>query len=435
MLNFKDLKNKKEKLCIVGLGYVGLPLALYLNKYFEVVGFDIDSKKIEELKNNIDRTCEVDSSELQNANLAYYSDPEIIKSSKFIIIAVPTPIDKNNKPDLKIIKSATETVGKNLTKDSVVVFESTVYPGLTEEICVPILEENSGLKAGKDFKVGYSPERINPGDKEHTIDKITKVVSGMDVDSLDLIASVYGEMTKVYKAKSIKVAEASKVIENTQRDLNIAFMNELAVLFNKMNISTYDVLEAAGTKWNFLKFYPGLVGGHCIGVDPYYLTSKAEEVGYDPKVILAGRQINDNMMPKFIAEQIVIKMKELNKNLNKSKVVIFGITFKENIKDIRNSKVVVVYNRLKELGLNPVVCDPLADKEEVKREYNIELVDLKDIGEVDTLVVAVGHDQFKNMKLEDLRSYMNRDNVLLVDIKKLYNKKDINNLGINYWTL
>lgn len=434
MVSFEELKSGQEKICLVGLGYVGLPLAIHLAKHFSVVGFDVDEKKIEELKNNIDRIGEVDSSELQEAGIEYSSDSEVIKTAKFIIIAVPTPINKSNSPDLKILKSATEIVGQNLSQDSVVVYESTVYPGATEEVCVPILEKASGLQCGTDFKVGYSPERMNPGDKEHTVDKITKVVSGMDEESTELISQVYSTITNTYQAKSIKVAEAAKVIENTQRDLNIALMNELAILFNKMNISTYDVLEAAGTKWNFLKFTPGLVGGHCIGVDPYYLTYKAQSVGHEPEVILAGRHTNDSMH-KFIAQQIIKEMTKMGKNLTESKIVIFGITFKENVKDVRNSKVAAMCQELSDFGVNPVVYDPLADKEEVRREYGIELVDKQDLPKADTLIVAVAHDEFKNMSLEELRAFMNDKNLLLVDIKRLYNREEVEKQGIKYWAL
>ncbi|MFH1790308.1 MAG: nucleotide sugar dehydrogenase [bacterium] len=434
MVTEQDLESKKEKICIVGLGYVGLPLAVQLSKYFIVIGFDINENRIEGLKKGFDNTREVSEGELHDANIEYTSDKGKIKQAKFIIVAVPTPVDKNNIPDLSILKNATHVVGSNLEKGSIVIYESTVYPGVTEDICLPILEESSSLKSGEDFKIGYSPERVNPGDKEHTIDRIIKVVSAMDDESLGTTAFVYGKMTQVYKASSIKVAEAAKVIENTQRDLNIALMNELAVLFNKMEINIYDVLEAAGTKWNFLPFKPGLVGGHCIGVDPYYLTYKATEVGHTPKLILAGRGINDSMH-RFVAHQIVKEMIRLGKDIKKSKFVIFGITFKENVSDIRNSKVAELYFELADFGIKPVVYDPLANPQEVKEEYNIELCKKEDLPLADTLIVAVPHNEFARMRADDIRLLMNEENLLLADIKNIYNKEEIKNKGIKYWTL
>ncbi len=434
MINFKDLQSKKEKVCIVGLGYVGLPLAVLFSKHFDVIGFDINSLRINDLKDGTDKTGEVNDKDLTVSHIHYTDDQTEISNSKFIIVSVPTPIDENKIPDLSILKKATEMVGKNLTKDSVVVYESTVYPGVTEDICLPVLENQSGLQAGIDFKIGYSPERVNPGDKEHTIDKIIKVVAGMDEDSVNLMSEVYGTITNTFKASSIKVAEAAKAIENTQRDINIALMNELAILFNKMDISVYDVLDAANTKWNFLPFKPGLVGGHCIGVDPYYLTYKAREVGHNPEVILAGRGINDSFH-KFVAHQIIKKMVGMGKDMQKSNIVILGITFKENIPDVRNSKVAEMYNELKNFGIIPVVCDPYADQEEVKREYGIELTKKEDLPKADTLIVAVAHDEFRSLTFDQLKDMMNHDNLLLVDIKKLYTKNEIENIDINYWTL
>jgi len=434
MVTFDRLKNKEEKVCVVGLGYVGLPLAVLFAKHFQVVGFDINKKRIEELMSGTDHTKEVSDRDLQSVEIDYTSDPKRISEAKFIIVAVPTPIDENKNPDLFLVEKATETVGKHLTKDSVVVYESTVYPGVTEEICLPILERESGLKVGDDFQIGYSPERVNPGDKQHTIDKITKVVAGYDALSTELVAQVYGTVTNIFKASSIKVAEAAKAIENTQRDLNIALMNELAILFNKLGISTYDVLEAAGTKWNFLKFTPGLVGGHCIGVDPYYLTYKAKAVGHHSEVILAGRGINDSFH-KFLAHQIIKQMVRRGKDIRTSNIVILGLTFKENIPDIRNSKVAELYLELKDFGVEPIVYDPHANFEEVKKEYGIKLTKKEDLPKADTLVVAVAHDEFKSLSSDELHAMMNHKNLLFIDIKHLYNRREIENLGIQYWTL
>lgn len=434
MITFEKLQSKEEKVCVVGLGYVGLPLAVLLSNQFDVIGFDIHREKIEELKSGYDRMHEVSSEELAGSSLDYTCDASRISEAKYIIVAVPTPVDANNIPNLKIVEKASQMVGENMTDGSIVVFESTVYPGATEDICLPILEKASGKKHLEDFWVGYSPERVNPGDKEHTIDKITKVVSGSDKASCEVISQVYGTITNTYEAASIKVAEAAKVIENTQRDINIALMNELAMLFSKMDISVYDVLEAAGTKWNFLKFTPGLVGGHCIGVDPYYLTYKAQEVGHKPEMILAGRGINDGMH-KFIASEIVKEMVSVGKDVSKSKFVVLGLTFKENVKDIRNSKVAELVLELQNYGVEPVVYDPIADPEEVKHEYGIELTKKEDLPKADTLIVAVAHEEFKHLTAEEIRQYMNHDNLLLVDIKHLYNGDDIEKHGIRYWSL
>ncbi len=433
---FSELESKDQKICVVGLGYVGLPLAIILAKKFSVVGFDINKNKINNLKKGIDATEEVDTKLLEKSVVEFSSDSSSIKDAKFIIITIPTPIDDNKKPDLKLMKEASELVGNNLSKGAVVVYESTVYPGVTEEICVPILEKESGLKAGADFKIGYSPERVNPGDKEHTIDKIIKVVSGMDEESLELIDKVYSSVISAgtFRATSIKVAEAAKVIENTQRDLNIALVNELAIIFQRLDISTHEVIEAATTKWNFIKFTPGLVGGHCIGVDPYYLTYKAESLGYRPEVILAGRRINDSM-GRFIAQQVVKKMAQMNRAIKSSKVAILGITFKENVSDIRNSKLADIYNELVEFGIKPLVYDNLADKKEVKKEYNIELCEWEDIKNIDTLIIAVPHEKFKKMLINDYKKLMNSDKLLLVDIKHILNKQEVEKLGIKYWSL
>ena len=389
-------KGGNEKIAVIGLGYVGLPLAVLLDTKFNVIGYDINVERINELRKGFDRTGEVDSERLKSCSVEFTNEPEKISEARVIIVTVPTPIDEHRIPDLKPVKTATRTVGRYMEKGSIVVYESTVYPGVTEEECVPILERESGFKWKKDFHVGYSPERVNPGDREHTIDKIVKVVAGDTPEITEFLAGLYGSVITagVHKAPNIKTAEAAKVIENTQRDLNIALMNELSIIFNKMGIDTKAVLEAAGTKWNFLRFEPGLVGGHCIGVDPYYLTFKAQEIGYHPEVILAGRRIND-YMGKFVAENTVKKLIKAGKAVKGSKVLILGITFKENIPDIRNSKVVDIYNELKEYGIEVYVYDPYAYPEEVKEEYGIELID--DINErkpYDAVVVAVKHKQF-----------------------------------------
>jgi len=418
---------------VLGLGYVGLPLAVLLSKHFSVIGFDIDAKKIDELKEGIEKMGEISSLELKSGDIEYTSDPESLKQSKFIIIAVPTPVDEHNTPDLRIIKKASEMVGKYIAPGTILSFESTVYPGVTEDICGPLIEKTSGLKCGQDFFLAYSPERVNPGDKEHTIENVVKVVSGMDLPTLDVVAQVYGSITTVFKAKSIRVAEAAKVIENTQRDLNIALMNELAILFNKMGFSIYDVLDAAGTKWNFLKFSPGLVGGHCIGVDPYYLTYKAQEVGHNPEVILAGRHINDSMH-KFIAEEITKYAINLGKDVKNCKVVMLGITFKENVRDVRNSKAALLYNELKLFGMTPLVYDPLADAEHVQHEYGIELEsDKNNLSKADIVIVTVAHDEFKRFTPQDLKNMANGD-TLVADIKHIYKQEEIETSGMKYWS-
>lgn len=432
MVSIESLKNKQEKICVVGLGYVGLPLAVELAKHFFVLGFDIKKDRIEELKNGFDRTKEVEKEKLLSSSLQYTFEPQDIKNCKFIIVAVPTPVDANNLPDLFLVEKATEMVGKNLVKDSIVAYESTVYPGVTEDICLPILEKESGLKFGDDFKLAYSPERINPGDKEHTINRVVKIVSASDEVALEVVAGVYSSITQVFKAKSIKVAEAAKVIENTQRDLNIALMNELAVIFSKLDISTYDVLEAAGTKWNFLKFTPGLVGGHCIGVDPYYLTYKAKQIGYDSKVILSGRQINDSMA-KFIVDEVERKLNKENKTLNSLQASMFGITFKENVPDSRNSKAVDILKELKNRGAQVQVYDPLAYEDEVQHEYNLKLSKKEDLELVDILFIVVAHDNFKD-DLKDVNHFL-KPGGLVVDIKNILNKGEIISQGFNYWTL
>ncbi len=437
MLSFKDFLEKKEKIAVIGLGYVGLPLAVLLNKKFDVIGFDINSERVKELKGGFDRTREVNEKDLKNCSIEFTNSPEAISQCRLIIVTVPTPIDEYKIPDLSLVKSATITVGRHMPKGCVVVYESTVYPGVTEEICVPILQRESGLVWQKDFYVGYSPERVNPGDKEHTIDKITKVVSGDSPEVRDFLADIYGSVISagVYKARDIMTAEAAKVIENTQRDLNLALMNELSIIFNKMGLDTRSVLEAAGTKWNFLKFEPGLVGGHCIGVDPYYLTFKAQAIGHHPQVILAGRRIND-YMGKFVAENTVKNLILAGKAVKGCKVLILGFTFKENISDIRNTRVIDIYLELKEFGVDVLVYDPYAYKEEVKKEYGINLIDDVDKHQpFDAIVVAVKHEVFrKNFELERFKVISN-GNPILIDVKGIYDKGMAEEQGFLYWRL
>ncbi|MEO2083355.1 MAG: nucleotide sugar dehydrogenase [Desulfurobacteriaceae bacterium] len=422
--SFEDFKEGKEKIGVVGLGYVGLPLAVLLAREFNVVGFDIDSKRISELKSGFDRTGEVDAQVLKEREVEYTASPEKLSECKLIIVTVPTPIDGHKIPDLKPVKAATRTVARVMKPGTTVVYESTVYPGVTEEICVPILQEESGLKYMEEFKVGYSPERVNPGDKKHTIEKIVKVVAGCDEETLKLLSAVYGSVIEagVHEAPDIKTAEAAKVIENTQRDLNIALMNELALIFHRMGIDTRDVLEAAGTKWNFLKFEPGLVGGHCIGVDPYYLTFKAQELGYHPEVILAGRRINDSM-GKFVAESTVKLMIKEGKQVLNSKVLIMGLTFKENIRDIRNTRVVDIYEELISYGVKPFIYDPFADPEEVEKEYGIKLLNKpEDESPYDAVIVAVKHDPFKELHPEFFKK-ISASKPIVVDVKGIYDRE------------
>ena len=421
------------KLCIIGLGYVGLPLALEFSKVFRTVGFDINKERIEQLENNQDKTNESTEEELKNSSIFFTSDPKNIKEADFIIIAVPTPLTSSKKPDLSFVESASKIAGENLKKHTIIVYESTVYPGTTEEICIPILEKYSNLKCGQDFKIGYSPERINPGDKEHTIDKIIKIVSGMDQETTDKIAEVYNKIIKagIHKAKNIKVAEAAKVIENIQRDLNIALMNELSLIFHKLNIDTKEVLEAAGTKWNFLKFYPGLVGGHCIPVDPYYLTYKAEQLGYNPKVILAGRSIND-YMPKYIADLIIKALNQSDKILKNSKVLLLGLTFKENVKDTRNSRAKDIINELKEYNIDVIAYDPLVDDSE--KEFNIKNINLNEINDIDCILLINSHNEFKNITIDRLLE-ITTENPVLIDIRSFFNKEEAEKKGFIHKSL
>ncbi|MBR7552523.1 nucleotide sugar dehydrogenase [Allobacillus sp. GCM10007491] len=434
---YKKLKNKEEKIAVIGLGYVGLPLAIELAKHYDVIGFDVNESKLQKYRDGIDVTDEVGDEGIQQTTMEFTSDESRIKEAKFIIVSVPTPINVDKTPDLSPVTGASETIGRNLTKGSIVVYESTVYPGTTEEICIPILEKESGLTYGTDFKAGYSPERINPGDKINTLTKITKIVSGSDDEALKEVSALYGSIINagVHEAESIKVAEAAKVIENSQRDINIAFMNELSMVFNKMDIPTKQVLRAAGTKWNFLKFTPGLVGGHCIGVDPYYFTYKAEQLGYHSQIILAGRKINDDM-GKYVASNIIKKMIHAKQDVSKAKVAIMGLTFKEDCGDVRNTRVIDIIDELKDYDIDVVVHDPMADSEEVKREYGIELVDKSEIKEVDAIVVAVGHQLFSNYNLDNFdKLYKNPNKKVLIDIKEILDRDEATNRGYHYWSL
>ena len=433
---YEKLLAKEEKLSLVGLGYVGMPIAVAFAKKVDVVGFDLNKKKIELYKNGIDPTNEVGDDAIKNTTVEFTDDESKLKEAKFHIVAVPTPVNDDHTPDLSPVEGASEILGRNLTKGSIVVFESTVYPGVTEDVCIPILERESGLKCGVDFKIGYSPERINPGDKVHRLETIMKIVSGMDEESLDVIAKVYELVVEagVHRAESIKVAEAAKVIENSQRDINIAFMNELSIIFNKMGIDTQSVLKAAGTKWNFLNFYPGLVGGHCIGVDPYYLTYKAEMMGYHSQIILSGRRINDDM-GKYVAENIVKKLISADKNVKNAKVAILGFTFKENCPDTRNTKIIDIVNELGEYGITPVIADPQADADEAERLYGIKFADIADIKDADAVVLAVAHDCFKELGMDNIDKLYGEGEKIMIDIKGLLNRKEYENAGYSYWRL
>ena len=427
--------SNQEKVAVLGLGYVGLPVALAMAGKFPTVGFDINEKRISELKAGHDETGEVSKEELKAMKTISFSmDTDDLKDCTFFIVAVPTPIDNDNRPDLTPMVSASKTVAKALSKGDVVVYESTVYPGVTEEICGPLLEKLTGLKSGVDFFLGYSPERINPGDKEHTFTKITKVVSGQDEATLERVANVYASVVTagVHKAPTIKVAEAAKVIENTQRDLNIALMNELALIFDRMDIRTKDVLEAAGTKWNFLKFFPGLVGGHCIGVDPYYLTTKAESLGYQPQVILSGRRIN-NGMGAFVAQKTTKFLSTAGINLAEAKVGVLGLTFKENVPDLRNSRVPDIVHELRAFGISPMVHDIMADKDEAQHEYNIELCEWDAVSHLDALILAVTHDGYMEEGPGFLTSRI-KENGFFIDVKSAISPKDVPS-NISYWSL
>ena len=433
---YEDLVKGKEILSLVGLGYVGMPIAVAFARKINVIGFDLNEKKIELYKNGIDPTREVGDDVIKKTKVHFTADENELKKAKFHIVAVPTPVNDDHTPDLTPVEGASTILGRNLTKGSVVVFESTVYPGVTEDICVPILEKESGLKCGVDFKIGYSPERINPGDKVHRLETIKKIVSGMDDETLDCVAKVYELVVDagVHRAESIKVAEAAKVIENSQRDINIAFMNELSIIFNKMGIDTKSVLEAAGTKWNFLKFYPGLVGGHCIGVDPYYLTYKAEMLGYHSQIILSGRRINDDM-GKYCAENCVKNLIAADKSVKDAKVAILGFTFKENCPDTRNTKIIDIVNELKEYGINPIISDPQADADEAKHLYGVEFVDMDSIKNMDAVILAVAHTEFSDFSIDRMNEFFGTGKKVLLDLKGLFNRKEYEAAGYSYWRL
>jgi len=435
---FEDIVNGKEKLSLVGLGYVGMPIAVAFARKIKVVGFDLNAAKIDLYKSGVDPTNEVGDDVIKNTTVEFTADPSKLREAKFHIVAVPTPVNDDHTPDLTPVEGASRILGQNLTKGSIVVFESTVYPGVTEDICVPILEKESGLKCGVDFKIGYSPERINPGDKVHRLETITKIVSGMDEETLNEVAHIYELVVEagVYRAESIKVAEAAKVIENSQRDINIAFMNELSIIFNKMGIDTKSVLSAAGTKWNFLKFQPGLVGGHCIGVDPYYLTYKAEQLGYHSQIILSGRRINDDM-GKYVAENLVKNLIKADIPVKSAKVAILGFTFKENCPDTRNTKVIDIYKELQEYGITPMVVDPAADAAEAKRLYGITFNTMEDIKEMDAVIVAVSHKQFLTLDKEKISSLYSKAHAkkVLVDIKGIFDRKEYSTEDYIYWRL
>ena len=433
---YENLIDRREKLSLVGLGYVGIPIAVSFAKKIDVIGFDLNEKKIELYKSGIDPTQEVGDEAIRNTAVEFTSDEAKLREAKFHIVAVPTPVNADHTPDLTPVESASRIVGRNLSKGSIVVYESTVYPGVTEDICVPILEKESGLVCGKDFKVGYSPERINPGDKVHRLETIVKIVSGMDEETLETVAKVYSlvALAGVHKAESIKVAEAAKVIENSQRDINIAFMNELSIIFHKLGIDTKAVLEAAGTKWNFLKFAPGLVGGHCIGVDPYYLTYKAEEIGYHSQVILSGRRINDSM-GQYVTESLIKLMAKSGVPISGAKVAVLGLTFKENCPDTRNSRVVDIIHELREYGIEPVVCDDVADKDGAEREYGLELTAFERVKNCDAVILAVAHDEFKALSRSDFDALYKNETKILLDVKGILDRKTFESAGYKYWRL
>ncbi|MGW5891924.1 nucleotide sugar dehydrogenase [Priestia megaterium] len=436
---YEKIINKEEKISVVGLGYVGMPIAVAFAKKVDVIGFDLNESKINQYKSGIDPTQEVGDEVIKNTTMEFTTNEARLKDARFHIVAVPTPVNIDKTPDLNPVEGASVIIGRNLQKGSIVVYESTVYPGVTEDICVPILERESGLKCGVDFKVGYSPERINPGDKVHRLENITKIVSGMDKESLDEIAKIYELVIEVgvHRAGSIKVAEAAKVVENSQRDINIAFMNELAMVFDRMGIDTQEVVEAMGTKWNALGFYPGLVGGHCIGVDPYYFIYEAEKLGYHSQIILSGRKINDGM-GAFVGDAIIKKLIQANKVVKQAKVVILGITFKENCPDTRNSKVVDIVTRLNEYGIEPEIVDPQADGETAKKEYGLDLIPFDMVENADCLVFAVAHEEFKNMdinQIDKLFGNLPNNEKVIIDIKSILNKDQILESGYSYWRL
>lgn len=434
MIKYEDILSGKEKLSLIGLGYVGMPIAISFSKKIKVIGYDVNDEKISLYKNGYDPTKEVGDEAIKNSLVEFTSDENKLREAGFHIVAVPTPVKADHTPDLDPVEHASHILGRNLKEGAVVVYESTVYPGVTEEICVPILERESGLRCGKEFFVGYSPERINPGDKVHRLENIVKIVSGMNNETVDLIAKIYELVVEagVYKAENIKTAEAAKVIENSQRDINIAFMNELSIIFHKMGIDTKAVLRAAGTKWNFLNFQPGLVGGHCIGVDPYYLTYKAEQMGYHSQIILSGRRINDDM-GKYVAENIVKALIQNDINVKNARVAIFGFTFKENCPDTRNTKVIDIYRELEEYGINANVIDPTADAKEVEKEYGIEMKKFMPLKDMDAIVLAVAHNEFKNFLFGDC--FKEGAPKLLFDIKGMLDKNAMEAKGYQYWSL
>lgn len=434
---YEKLVAGEEKLSLVGLGYVGMPIAVAFSKKIKVIGFDLNQEKIQMYQSGVDPTGEVGNEAIREAAVEFTADAVKLREAKFHIVAVPTPVNADHTPDLRPVEGASRIVGQNLTKGSIVVFESTVYPGVTEEICVPILEQESGLVCGRDFTVGYSPERINPGDKVHRLETIVKIVSGMNEETLEEVAKVYELVVDagVHRAESIKVAEAAKVIENSQRDINIAFMNELSIIFHKMEIDTQAVLEAAGTKWNFLKFFPGLVGGHCIGVDPYYLTYKAEQLGYHSQIILSGRRINDDM-GKYVAESVIKSLIKADVAVKGAKVAILGFAFKENCPDTRNTKVIDIVKELREYGVEPVIADPVADSLEANREYGISFAKDEGIRQMDAVILAVAHEQYAGLTQEQIAAYFKTDGQrILVDIKGILNKKEYEEAGYFYWRL
>ncbi|MGD9009807.1 MAG: nucleotide sugar dehydrogenase [Desulfobacteraceae bacterium] len=436
MVTIESLTSRKDKIAVVGLGYVGLPLAVHLAAHFDVVGFDLNAQRLDELRSGHDRTLEVEDSELSAVKIEFTNAEQDLAKCRFIIVAVPTPIDEYNIPDLAPLRSASVIAGRCLQSGSCVVFESTVYPGATEEVCVPLMEKESGLSFGRDFGVGYSPERINPGDKVHTLDSIVKIVSGSDCATAELLEQVYSRVVSagIHKASCIKVAEAAKVIENTQRDLNIALMNELAMIFDIMGISTLEVLEAAGTKWNFLPFRPGLVGGHCIGVDPYYLTFKADSLGYHPEMILAGRRVNDGM-GKYIAERTVKLLIQQGNAVKGAKVALLGITFKEDVPDLRNTRAVDIVDELKEYEVQVLVHDPLADAEEAKRYYGLEMSSMEALQGVDAVVIAVMHKAYTEMGIEGIAGLCSDGDPIVVDVKNALDSAKARSKGIVYWSL
>lgn len=438
---YSDLISKKEKISLIGLGYVGLPIAIaFAEKGLDVIGFDLNETKIKTYLSGVDPTKEAGDEKVKNTTLTFTSDESRLKEAKFHIVAVPTPVNQDHTPNLAPVIGASKILGRNLTKGSIVVYESTVYPGVTEDVCIPILEKESGLKCGVDFKIGYSPERINPGDKVHRLENIKKIVSGMDSESLEEIKNVYDIVIEVgtYPVSTIKTAEAIKVVENSQRDINIAFMNELAMVFDRMDIDTNEVVDGMNTKWNALGFRPGLVGGHCIGVDPYYFTYEAEKLGYHSQIILSGRKVNDGM-GEFVADAAIKKMIQSGKAPKNSKVVIWGLTFKENCPDARNSKVEDIIKRLKQFDINPVIVDPWASESDAKNEYGVELTPLDKTKDADCIIVAVAHNEFKALSLDEIKTYYNSnlsdDEKVLIDVKGLYSVQDLNKSGLNFWRL